>query len=86
MGSLDQKELHIHVRNPENVLFEGYVNAVSSYNEKGPFDVLPLHESFISLIKKYLKIYQRNGQIKEIKVDTGVLKVFKNKIEVYLGI
>jgi len=80
------KEINVFVRNSENVLYEGLAKAVTSLNDKGTFDVLPTHANFISLIKKFVRIYQKDGQIKEIPVDSGVIRVLENAIEIYLGV
>ena len=76
----------IVVRNRAGVVYEGEAYALSSYNAKGAFDVLPLHTNFISLIKTSIHIYKKDGVEEELPIDTGVLYVKKNKVEVYLGI
>ncbi len=74
------------VRDRNNLLFEGQVDAVSSFNDKGPFDILPQHANFISLIKKSIVIHISKTQEKKFEVESGLLKVRDNSIEVYLGI
>ena len=74
------------VRDRAGVIFEGEVDAVSSYNESGPFDVLPLHTNFISLIQKMLSIHRKEKVLQRVRVGSGVLSVHENKVEVYLGI
>ncbi|TSC74765.1 MAG: Uncharacterized protein G01um101433_1000 [Parcubacteria group bacterium Gr01-1014_33] len=64
---------------------KGYC-AVSSLNERGEFDVLPLHANFISLIRSKLIITQKGNTIKEIPLGAGVLAVRGNGVEVYIGI
>lgn len=78
--------LSLIVRDRAGVIFEGEVDAVSSYNESGPFDVLPLHINFISLIKKMLSIHRKEKVLQQVRVGSGVLAVHENKVEVYLGI
>ncbi len=74
------------VRNREGIVFEGPVFAVSSINETGPFDVLFNHANFVCTIKDNLIIHQTGNRKQEIKIDTGILSVKANKIEVYIGI
>lgn len=74
------------VRDRAGLLFEGEVDAVSSYNDKGPFDVLPLHTNFISLIQKSVTLHQSERLSQELQIGSGVLMVREGRAEVYLGI
>jgi len=78
--------ISLSIRNKQGVLFEGSVKAVSSYNNKGPFDILSEHENFISLIKDKIVIHKNDKDKQEFKIDSAVLKVYKNKVEIYVGI
>lgn len=78
--------LHVTLRSPERLLFEGDCEYLSSLNERGPFDVLPMHESFISIINTMIKIKPKQGEVREFKVDRGVLRAYKNNLDVFLGI
>ena len=80
------RSLFLMVRSRNQVLFSGKVTSLSSFNEMGKFDVLKKHANFISLINKSLQIRLEDGSEKEIKVDHGVMRVLKNKVDVYLGI
>jgi F0F1-type ATP synthase epsilon subunit len=72
------------MKNRESIIFDGQVNAISSYNDVGLFDVLPMHENFISLIKDKIILHSNNGN-KEYKINGGVLKVKDDKVDIYLG-
>lgn len=78
--------IFVVVRTKEGVTFKDKVKAVTSYNEKGPFDVLPEHENFISLINQHLVIHTMDGKENEIKVDNAVIKVYKNEVHIFLGL
>lgn len=80
------KSLFVTIRNREKVVFQGEAKALTSLNEAGPFDVLPEHENFISIIKNTLILHKAGGGREELKIDGGVIKVFNNKVEVYLGL
>ncbi|MBI2600979.1 hypothetical protein HYW42_03420 [Candidatus Daviesbacteria bacterium] len=83
----DEKKLQLTIISPDSEeVFTEEVDVVSSTNLEGPFDVWPLHTNFISIIKEFLVIYKNNQKIKELKIDTGVLRVNSNKVEVFLGI
>ncbi len=67
-------------------MYEGDVKAITSHNDKGPFDVLAQHANFISLIKDSLTIHKTDGTKQDMKVDSGIIKVENNQMEIYLGI
>lgn len=83
---LPKNTLAITIRNPERLVYEGIVKGVSSINEKGPFDVLAEHENFISIIKEKIVVYPVEGKKQEWNIDTGVLKVKQDRVNVFLGI
>ena len=78
--------LEIMIRDRNSTLFQGSADSVSSFNNKGPFDILSQHESFISLIKNSVLIRISEKQEKRIELTSGVLKVRNNKVEIYVGI
>ncbi len=82
----EQPALHVIVQNPESTLFQGNAVAISSVNQKGPFDILPLHANFICMIKDSLTIYETQKKTRKIPLEKGILKVFENNITVFLGI
>lgn len=83
---MDSK-FHLKVASREGIVFEGDVDSVSSYNEKGKFDVLASHANFISLVKKGVTVREneKSGP-KEIAFDNALIRVRENNVEVYLGI
>ncbi len=76
----------LKIQTKEGVSFNDKVKAVTSFNEKGVFDVLPQHENFISVIKDKIIIHTKDGIDKEMKIDSGVLKVQENEAHIFLGI
>ena len=83
---IQKNSFFITIRNREGIIYKGEARALSSYNDKGPFDILPLHANFISLIHTSIHFYTENGEEKEMPLDTGVLRVKKSIVEIYLGI
>ena len=83
---LTSEFLSVVIRDRNNLLFQGHADSVSSFNAKGPFDVLPQHANFISIIQKAVILHLKGKPDKRIDVQSGVLKVRDNNIEIYLGI
>lgn len=82
----DKSLIFVVVRTKEGISFKDKVKAVSSYNDKGVFDVLPEHENFISLAKQHLVIHTQDGKDTEIKIDNAIVKVYKNEVHIFLGL
>ena len=78
-------KIHVTIKNRESTFYDGDVSAISSYNDVGLFDILPMHENFISLIKDKVILHKEDAQ-KEFKIDKGVLKVRDNKVNIYLDL
>ncbi len=68
------KPINVVVRDAENIVFDGEVDRISSFNEVGRFDIYPKHANFISIIRQ------------ELKIEQAVLKVKKDDVGIFLGI
>ena len=79
-------KLMVTVRTRLGLAFEGELAAVSSFNQVGPFDVLPEHSNFVTMIAKKLTLHRADGKDEEINVDKGVMMVEKNRVTVFIGI
>lgn len=78
--------IHLVVKDKNGLIHEDDVRAVTSYNEKGIFDILPMHTNFISLIKDKIIIHGRSGEDKKIDLRVGLVKVDDNQVHIYLGL
>ena len=84
---MDEQPLYslmVYVRDPERLLFSGQVESITSYNDKGLFDVLPIHENFITIIHDKV-IVRPKGGIKEFPLTKGILKVEENEVQIFLN-
>lgn len=81
----DGQTLTVTVRSRDSEYFNGKAIAVSSTNQKGPFDILPKHTHFISLIKDSIAIYKTDTSIQKITFSNAVLKVKDDMVEIYIG-
>lgn len=82
---MPQPTIHVIIKDKNGVMADDNATALSSYNEVGLFDVLPLHTNFISLIRDKLILHKVGGD-REIKVQTGLLQVKNGEVYVYLGL
>jgi len=82
---LETSILTVIIRNKEKVLYSGQAFAITSINDKGPFDILAQHESFISLIKSKVIIRTTPKENTEIQIENGILRAYKDKVYVYVN-
>jgi F0F1-type ATP synthase epsilon subunit len=73
------------IRSKEKVLFSGQAQAISSVNDKGPFDILGHHENFISLIKDRIVVRISPTEQQEIKIENGIARAYNDKIFIYVN-
>lgn len=83
---LSRDILSVEVRNPDTVLYSGPAVSVSSKNSIGPFDVLPQHENFISLLSDKIVIFKEKHQKQEIPNTSAIIKAKQNKVTIFLGV
>lgn len=68
------------------MLYQGQIKSLSSVNKKGKFDVLDKHANFITLIDDTLIIRETGGEEKQLRVESAILKVTRNTINIYAGV
>lgn len=83
---MSQNQISVQIRNREKLLLKDSIEALSSVNTKGPFDILPFHTNFISLIRDRIILHRNSHQQETITIKTGLLKVWENQISIYLDI
>lgn len=82
----NKKTIKVVVRDTQNIIFEGEVERISSFNEMGRFDVFPMHANFISIIHQELLLFHEHKKVKELKLEQAVMKVKKDLVHIFLGI
>lgn len=81
-----QPVMQVKVYSPYRVYFDEPAHSVSATNATGPFDVLPHHHNFLTLlIKGEMIIETLHGQQK-ITISGGLMHVRANKVVVFLNI
>ena len=75
-------QLQVKVITPQQTIFEGHTNAVTSVNSAGRFDILPRHSQFITIIQQYLILAPPANQT--LKIDSGVIYCHQNQVEIYI--
>ena len=84
-----KKSMYVKVYSPFRVYFEGDAYSISGVNATGPFDILPQHHSFMTLLSACeLAIKAVRGQSTEhkIRISGGLMHVKADRITVFLNI
>jgi F0F1-type ATP synthase epsilon subunit len=79
--------MQVKVYAPFQIYFNGPAESLSANNDTGPFDVLPQHKNFMSLLKPgNLTVRQKGKPDYSLKIDRAILHVRNNKVSVFLDV
>ena len=82
-----QVSMHVKVSSPFTIYFDGQAFAISGINATGPFDILPTHHNFMSLLQAcVLTIRAATGEEEKIEIAGGLLHVKADKVIVFLDV
>lgn len=76
--------IKIKITSPEEVIWEGKAEALSSKNSQGPFDILPGHANFITLIKNETIVVRKKAKDIKFKFERSVLFNRNNEVIIYI--
>lgn len=88
-AATNQPTMYIKVYSPFRVYFEGEAYSITGFNKTGPFDILPQHHNFITLLAaSELLIKPATGPLKEqkIRISGGLMHVKADRVTVFLNI
>jgi len=78
--------MHAKVYSPFQVFFDEDAYSISAENDTGPFDILPKHHNFITLLKPgELSIQTLHGE-QRIRISGGVMHVKADQVIVFLDV
>lgn len=80
--------MRVKVQSPQKVYFDEIAESVSGVNTAGPFDILPHHHRFISLLSAGELVVRRGGNTAEsrIKISGGLMHVKADQVTVFLDV
>lgn len=80
-------KMFVKVYAPFRVYYEDYADSVSALNDTGPFDILPQHHKFLTLLNPCDVIVRKKGkEDSKIKINRGIMFVQENKVMVFLDV
>lgn len=79
-------KIHVKVYSPFQSYYDDEANSISAENATGPFDILPQHHNFITLLMPCeLDIRSEHGD-KKIQINRAVMHVRRNIVTVFLDV
>lgn len=79
--------MQVKIYAPFKVYFNGPADSLSATTETGPFDILPHHKNFMSLLKPGPLTVRQNGKPDfKMTIDKGVVHVRQDKVTVFLEV
>lgn len=64
--------------------FHGYVKSISGINSEGNFDILPLHENFVSTVKNQINIVDERDQTHQIPINQALVEASNNLVKIFV--
>jgi F0F1-type ATP synthase epsilon subunit len=78
--------MRVKLYSPFQTYFNGDAYSISGENKTGPFDILPRHHSFMTLLDAgELFIKSPEGDLK-VKISRGIMHVKENQTIVFLDV
>ncbi len=84
---VDGKEvMHVKMYSPFRTYFDDDAFSVSAINRTGPFDILPRHHNFMTLLGEGVVTIRQPEGDKKIKISHAVMHVKKDKVTIFLDV
>jgi F0F1-type ATP synthase epsilon subunit len=82
----DKPTMHVKVYSPFQVYFDEPAYSISGENATGPFDILPQHHNFITLLSTSELVVRMPQGERKIRISGGVMHVKADHVTVFLDV
>lgn len=79
-------EMHVRVHAPYKTYYDGPAQSVSASNDTGPFDILPHHHNFMTLLSECDVIVRHGDEQEKIGIQRGVMHVKADEVIIFLDV
>jgi F0F1-type ATP synthase epsilon subunit len=86
MKHKDNQQLNVVARSPFTVYYEGPANVLSAQNKVGPFDILPGHADFFSVLSPGEIAINTDAEPVNFAVTSGIITVRDDEVMVFVNI
>jgi len=77
---------HLKVYSPFNTYFDAEAYSISAENDTGPFDVLPHHKNFMTLLNPCDLHIVTPHDTQVIRISKGIMHVKADEVTVFLDV
>lgn len=81
-----RNEMKVKVYSPFQVYFDDMAYSISGVNDTGPFDILPGHRNFLSLLKACKLVVSTTQGKRSIEIARGMMHVKADRVIVFLDV
>lgn len=78
--------MHVKIYSPYKVYFDQSAFSLSGVNGTGPFDILPHHHNFITLLQACELALRTEAGNPKVKIGGGVMHVKADQVTVFLDV
>ncbi len=78
--------MFVKVYSPSKVYFEGEAQSISAASQTGPFDILPQHHNFITLLTACEIVIRTRAEEEKIRIQNGLMHVKADSVVVFLDV
>ena len=86
-SNIPEGQMKIKVYSPFRNYYDDLASSITAVNLTGPFDILPGHHKFLTLLSACeIDIRKADSSGEKIKIDKGIMYVKKDKVTVFLDV
>lgn len=78
--------MHIKVYAPFKTYYDDLGTSISATNDTGPFDILPQHHNFMTLLSNGEITVRSQDSEKKIEITRGIMHVKADRVIVFLDV
>lgn len=78
--------MHVKVYAPFKTYFDGTATSISAVNGTGPFDILPKHHNFMTLLTPCEVVVRTGTGEERIMINRGIMHVKADDVIVFLDV
>lgn len=79
------EQLEVIARAPFHIYFEGNAGVVSAANNVGPFDILPGHADFFSILSPSEVVIENEEEVVSFSITNGIISVRDNRVLLFIN-
>lgn len=79
----EAERLTVNASSPFHIFYVGQASSISAINSVGPFDILPGHAGFFSVLKAGEVIIDTGTELVNFTLANGIISVRDNQVELF---